>query len=140
MKKLKFILCLCLCVVVFSFAACADEYNVETPHVIINQIFGGNGGYLSHNFIELYNPTDDNINLNGWAVHYKPSQSAKIESKWYKLELTGEIPSKHSYLINCGEDSEYPSDVMYNTSQRKLTSFDAAFDFGGGGDIIKTKV
>ena len=42
-------------------------------HVVINQIFGGGGKgdtKVSHNFIELYNPTAQKVDLNGWAIRY----------------------------------------------------------------------
>ena len=51
-------------------------YDVSTPHVIINQIYGtGNSGNISHSFIELYNPTAETVSLEGWAVHYRSSEN-----------------------------------------------------------------
>ena len=98
MSKRKFILAICLILIVMIVPAYAYGYDVTSPHVIINQIFGGNGGYVSHNFIELYNPTEETVNLEGWALHYRSSASdAEFSDKWYKLNLTGNIPSHHSY-------------------------------------------
>ena len=108
------------------------DYDVNEPHVIINQIFGGGGGYVSHSFIELYNPTDSDVNLEGWAVHYRsaPEDTASSD-KWYMTELTGTIPSHHSYLILGGEDSSFASSE-YNSSERTLSEYDKILTGGGG--------
>lgn len=68
-------------------------------HIIINQYYGGgtkeDTGSVSHAFIELYNPTNDTVSLTGKSVQYVKDTEVK------KLDLTGEIPSKHSFLIRC---------------------------------------
>ena len=106
---------------------CAGCVYAADDHVIINQIFGGEGGYVSHNFIELYNPTSEEVNLAGWAVHYRsaPSDAAHAD-KWYKLELNGSIPSKCSYLIRCAECKKYTG------TDRIITSQDMDFIVSGG--------
>ena len=41
-----------------------EGYDVSKPHAIINQVYGGAAdGCVSHSFIELYNPTDEDINM-----------------------------------------------------------------------------
>lgn len=68
-------------------------------HIIINQYYGGgtkqDTGAVSHAFIELYNPTDSTVSLDGKSVQYVKDATVS------KLDLTGEIPSKHSFLIRC---------------------------------------
>ena len=41
------------------------QYDVTYPHVIINQVYGSGDkdGYVSHSFIELYNPTNKTIDM-----------------------------------------------------------------------------
>ncbi|MBQ3346637.1 MAG: lamin tail domain-containing protein [Synergistaceae bacterium] len=98
-------------VLAFLLATCAAswaDYDVSVPHVIINQIYGASGGNVSHSFIELYNPTSETVNLEGWAVHYRSSPADTASSdKWYMTELSGSIPSHHSYLILGAENSGY---------------------------------
>lgn len=125
MNVQKFMLFACaLALSLIAGSACA--YDVSTPHVIINQFFGGEGGYVSHNFIELYNPTDEEADLTNWAVHYRSSSSGTASDEWYKLDLSGKIPAHHSYLIRCAEDS------TYNRTDRTIMSYDISFVRGGG--------
>ena len=68
-------------------------------HVIINQYYGGgtkeDTGSVSHAFIELYNPTNETVSLTGKSIQYVKDTTVA------KLDLSGEIPSKHSFLIRC---------------------------------------
>lgn len=116
---------------VLLLAMCAPswaDYDVNTPHVIINQIYGtGNSGNISHSFIELYNPTSETVNLEGWAVHYRSSENGTSADKWYKTDLSGEIPPKHSYLILGA------ADTAYTRTDRTLNDYDKLLMGGGGG-------
>ena len=75
---LKILFLMCLCMPVFTLTVYATEqensgerginenvgYDVNQPHIVINQIYGaGDGGYSTHSFIELYNSTDLEVNL-----------------------------------------------------------------------------
>ena len=76
---------------------------VESGHVIINQVYGASDdGYADYSFIELYNPTDSNVNLGGWSVQYRSSESGNQTGGWAVLTLTGVIEAKGYYLIRCG--------------------------------------
>ena len=78
-------------------------YATENSHVIINQVYGASDdGYADHSFIELYNPTGDNINLNGWSVQYRSSAGGNRADSWALLKLTGVIEANGYYLIRCG--------------------------------------
>ncbi len=56
---------------------------------------GGNSGSVySHDFVELYNPTDAPIDVTGWTVHQK-SAAGNIGNS---VVLTGVIPA-NSYLL-----------------------------------------
>ena len=80
------------------------EYDVTVPHVIINQVYGGKKEiYTSHSFIELYNPTDKDIDLSDWSLQYRSSQDGDNALAWVKYELSGVIKAKSSYLVRCKE-------------------------------------
>ena len=75
----------------------------ENGHVIVNQVYGASDdGYADHSFIELYNPTDRNISLNGWSVQYRSSASGNQADGWAMLRLTGVVAANGYYLIRCG--------------------------------------
>lgn len=83
------------------------NYDVTVPHVVINQIFGGglktaNDVYFSHGFIELYNPTNTNIDLSGWSLQYADrgdNSTTGATLPWVKLDLEGEIQAHSSFLV-----------------------------------------
>ena len=122
---------------IFTCSAYADDYDVTKPHVIINQILGGkNESCISHSFIELYNPTDNEVDLSNYAIHYRSSAAMadeddayytnKYHDKWYKLDLdsTKTIPSRCSYLIICNADTTWPNTA---DETRKITNYDQEF-------------
>ncbi len=84
------------------------SYDVNVPHVFINQVYGGglttdsSNTASSHGFIELYNPTDHDVVLNGWSLQYADrGSSAKTgpTGDWQKLDLVGTIKAKSSFLV-----------------------------------------
>ena len=94
-----------------SYVIYADEvdmnYDVENPHIIINQIYGaGDGGYVSHSFIELYNPTEFDIDISGWSVQYRASQASNInKNDWSVLVFPDNTIIPNDYyekgVMNC---------------------------------------
>lgn len=88
---------------VLLLTAAVPAYAAENDHVIINQVYGASDdGYADHSFIELYNPTGSDIDLNGWSVQYRSSESGNQAGDWAGLKLTGIIKANGYYLIRCG--------------------------------------
>lgn len=83
---------------------------VENDHVIINQVYGGGANDstpVSHSFIELYNPTDAAISLDGYSIGYLSNGKNGNAPEEVKLALDGAgIPSHTSYLIRCEKQDE----------------------------------
>ena len=138
MKKLLQKICIvficalmCIAVIPHSVVS-ADEASDNVPvsasvsHMIINQIYGSQASseYISHDFIELYNPTDESVDLEGWSVQYRASSADKtrVDLSWAKLTLTGVVPAHHSYLIRCMESSAYAGD------DRIINDYDISWD------------
>ncbi|MDR4949954.1 Ig-like domain-containing protein [Neobacillus cucumis] len=70
----------------------------QADHVVISQVFGGGGNSgapYNKDFIELYNPTDQPVDLTGWSVQYASSTG----SSWGVTALNGTIQAQGYYLI-----------------------------------------
>ncbi|NOU91866.1 multifunctional 2',3'-cyclic-nucleotide 2'-phosphodiesterase/5'-nucleotidase/3'-nucleotidase [Paenibacillus sp. LMG 31456] len=95
------------------------SYDVNVSHVFINQVYGGGAGYetdeggntnVSNGFIELYNPTDGDVSLEGWSLQYadRASKAGSANKKdvyigptdpWVMFPLSGTIKAHSSYLV-----------------------------------------
>ena len=76
-------------------------YDVSVPHVIINQVYGASDdGTASHSFIELYNQCGAAVDLTGWQLQYRSSESGG-QTEWSVLTLEGSIPAGGFYLVRC---------------------------------------
>ncbi|MFD6953196.1 endonuclease [Nocardiopsis sp. TSRI0078] len=77
-------------------AALADA---TTP--VISEVYGGGGNSgadLRNDFVELGNPTDGAVSLDGWSVQYLPA-SPKPATRVQVTELGGEIGAGEHYLV-----------------------------------------
>ena len=72
-------------------------------HVLISQVYGGGGNGdlapIKSDFIELYNPTSEEIDLSGWSVQYASATGNWPTSSNNTTILTGKIPAYGFYLI-----------------------------------------
>ncbi|NEN77206.1 ExeM/NucH family extracellular endonuclease [Nocardioides zeae] len=67
--------------------------------VVISEFYGGggNGGAeYTHDFVELYNPTDAAVSLDGWSVQYRNNAGTSAAQV---TPLTGSIPAGGHYLV-----------------------------------------
>lgn len=67
-------------------------------NVVINEVYGGggnSGATYTHDFIELYNPTDSPIDIGGWSVQYASASG----TSWQATALSGTIPAGAYYLV-----------------------------------------
>ncbi len=72
-------------------------------HVVISQVYGGggnSGAFYKNDFIELYNPTDQDIDLTGWTVQYASATGnfGSVLSSSNSTVLSG-IIKKHGYYL-----------------------------------------
>ncbi|MFS0726612.1 choice-of-anchor I family protein [Paenibacillus sp. 1P07SE] len=91
----------------------------EQSQPFIHQVYGGGGKNatpFTHSFIELYNPTSEDVDLDGWQVEYASSRSgsqhlASTGGEWVSLDLIGTLPAYSSYLIRGA--AETTTDSVY---------------------------
>jgi hypothetical protein len=59
--------------------------------------------HVSHSFVELYNNTTGSIDLSGYSLQFatgtRTDHSAGVDGDWVKIDLSGTIPARHSFLI-----------------------------------------
>ncbi|MEH7334313.1 DUF4350 domain-containing protein [Neobacillus drentensis] len=70
----------------------------QADHVVISQVYGGGGNgsaVYTNDFIELYNPTDSDVSLDGWSVQW----ASGTGTTWAVNTLSGTIKSHGYYLI-----------------------------------------
>ncbi|MEY8426109.1 CotH kinase family protein [Lachnospiraceae bacterium 46-15] len=92
--------------------AAVELVEVKNDHVIINQVYGGganDGTPVSHSFIELYNPTEAEIDISSYSLGYLSNGKNGPAAEEVKLSLEGKIPAHTSYLIRCeAQDASTP--------------------------------
>ena len=123
-------------IVITSGVVTPDEPDepVRADYIIINQAYARAVTTadiaVSHSFIELYNPTDDPIDLDGLSLQYfqgrdrdaNPVQGRHdFGTEWEVLPLTGTIEASSSFLIVGG--SAYTPAARYT-----INNFDMTWD------------
>ncbi len=74
---------------------------VATPagdNVVINEVYGGggnSGSVFANDFVELYNPTDADIDVTGWVI----DQQSAAGNTGTAHTLAGVVPAKSTYLV-----------------------------------------
>lgn len=69
-------------------------------HIVISEAYGGGGNTgatYTHDFIELYNPTDQDISIDGWQVQYASATGDFGTTN--NTKLSGVIKAKGYFLI-----------------------------------------
>ena len=104
--------------------------------LVISELQTGASDSAGAEFVELYNPTDEPVLLDGWLIEYKSATSA---SNWLRrAELSGEIPAHGFYLI--ATDDFMNSDALLSSGMaqagghlRVVDSAAAVVDLVGWG-------
>ncbi len=91
-----------------ALQAAPARANTAGTGLVISEVYGGGGlaaggGFpvsaFTHDFIELYNPTNAAVDLTGWAVFYGSAGRANPSGVTNKTDLTGSIPAHGHYLV-----------------------------------------
>ncbi|MCR2802423.1 S-layer homology domain-containing protein [Paenibacillus soyae] len=96
-------------------SAPAARAATDNSNVVISQVYGGggnNGATWKNDFIELYNPTDEAISLDGWQVQYASATAASWPTSGSNIHaLTGTIPAGGYYLLQQAAGSGGTADL-----------------------------
>jgi DNA/RNA endonuclease G (NUC1) len=97
---------------------CTTTSEETAPHVMISQIYGGGGNaggtstppaVFKNDFVELYNPTDGDVDLGGWSIQYAPATGTVGSS--LVQPLGGIIRSHEYFLIALGSGGSTGADL-----------------------------
>ena len=99
-RYLALFLVLAVCLSIFPAELFAAR---EGNNVVINQVYGGggnSGATYKSDFIELYNPTNADIVLDGWSVQYTSATGTNWQTSSTACTLlSGTIKARGYYLI-----------------------------------------
>lgn len=105
-------------------------------HIVINEIMIGQKDHSKNEFIELYNPTDDSINIEG----YKLKKETDPDKFYYLVNSSGfkgEIPSKGYFLIASSDYfSAVSADLAYSNKSNSLASGNAVILYDKKDKIV----
>ena len=113
LKNIKTVMILLLVGVGF-FCWQKSESRAISTDVVINEIMVGKDGATKYEFIELYNNSDDDIDLAGYSLK-KKTQSGTESNLVSKTKFIGTILA-HSYFLISHPDyiDEFDSDLVYS--------------------------
>jgi len=112
-------------------AAVPAQASTDGTGVVINEAYlsGGSAGAAYKNkFVELYNPGDSAVDLDGWSVQYRAAGNAGASST--VVPLTGSIAADGYYLIGGGSNGEQGIELPAPDVTSSLNTA------GGAGTII----
>lgn len=93
----------------------------QTNHVVISEIQAGTENGADDEFVELYNPTNQEINLTGWELRKKNSSGNEnnlVSSK----KFVGTIGAKHFFLIaHENYKGNMVKDLVYSANSNNLS-------------------
>ncbi|MEH7415071.1 Ig-like domain-containing protein [Neobacillus drentensis] len=92
----------------------------QADHVVISQYFGGGGNAgapYKNDFIELYNPTDQDVVLDNWSVQYASAGG----TSWQVTTLKGTIKAHGYYLVGEGAGAGNGVDLPTPDTEGALT-------------------
>jgi predicted extracellular nuclease len=81
-----------------TVAPTAQAVDISSP-VVISEVYGGggnSGATLTHDFIELYNNSDQAVDLSTWSVQYAGTGGT---ATWQQTNLAGFIDPRTTYLV-----------------------------------------
>ncbi len=84
-------------------------------HPLIAQVMAGVDGDNNHDFVVLYNPTRQVVDLRGWSLWTQLKDGASPQ-QLYRWEATALLPPGGHYLLaHQGEDVGLPADATFTT-------------------------
>jgi hypothetical protein len=117
----------------------SNVYAATAAHVVISEVLPGITGSSTNEFIELYNPTNTNIDVTGWRLSKKSASASATE-----MDLVGDFPAKtinaHGYLLIAHTDYDgtvVAEDITYSANSFAASNTILLYD---SADVLVDKV
>ena len=113
-KMLRRRMSLLLAILLFfsCFAGNVSEVKAGTPatHLVIQEVYGGggnSGAVYKNDYVMLYNPTNDTINIDGWSVQYASAAGSFSNI----TTLSGNVEAGKYFLVGEGPGTGGTTDL-----------------------------
>ena len=76
----------------------AGSAQAVSPDVVVSEVYGGGGNTgapYSNDYVELFNPTDSDVDVDGWSIQY----GSATGTSWQVTTLSGTVPAGGHYLV-----------------------------------------
>ena len=104
-------------ITIAGFAACSVAHAASQGDILINEIaWMGTTNSANDEWIELFNNTENPIDVSGWIIKSTDDPSASSGQAKLKINLKGIIPSKAFYLLERTDNNSVPhitADLIY---------------------------
>ncbi len=142
LKQYSFFICsLCLLLLYMSFFVITHSFvQAATTHIVISQIqtAGSTRTNKAHQeFVELYNPTDDAVDLTGWRLAKKTATGSAVTT--LVSSMSG-VMNPHAYFLVADPlytSSSVTPDSVYSTNTGSIADNNTVILFSDNG---KTRV
>ena len=105
-----------ICLIELRVVLRAEEIEAPVFNVIFSEIFLGSANSGSEEFIEIYNTTDETIDLNSWKIEYFSSSSTDLAKPTRTINLAGEIAAHKYYLISSSAYQTELTSIKYTAT------------------------
>lgn len=123
-NKLLFVLSFLTLLFVFASFYRVGSISSAASHVVISEVqFSGGTGASTKEFIELYNPTQVSVDLQGWKIAKK--NELGTQEDFLVSTISGTIPARGFFLIGSesyNNGATVSADVTYSTESASLTN------------------
>jgi hypothetical protein len=117
----------------FLFVAHSRNVSAATSHIVISEIQIA-GSSTSDEFVELYNPTSNSIDISGWNLYRK---TAAQVTETLVATASGIIPAHGFYLFaNSNFNGGITPDKVYSENISSDNSILIRDNFGNLGDLV----
>jgi len=90
--------------------------SAQAENLVISELMVQGEGGANDEFIELYNPTNQVVDLSGWSIQYRGSQAETFQKKNF---VSGNSIPAHGYFLiaNSSYDGHMIADMSHNSFQ-----------------------